>query len=206
MKKETLVISAFPGCGKTQFFKEQTDSEIILDSDSSKFDKSEFPENYIKHIKQNLDSVDIIFVSSHDTVREALVKEEIEYILVYPDRSLKDEYIERYKKRGNLEGFINLLEKNWDTWIDELENQKGCAHKILKSDEYISDVFFHHYELGFNISKPDYILKFHNIDNNNQELGKLFLNDDGKLEFEGDVHESAKIFFDEITKMYNEDN
>lgn len=68
-EKQTLVISAFPGCGKSHFFRENKDKEV-LDSDSSKFDKTHFPQNYIEHIKSNLGKVDIIMVSSHKEVRD----------------------------------------------------------------------------------------------------------------------------------------
>ena len=33
--------------------------------------------------------------------------------------------------------------------------------------------------------------------------GRLFMNDDGKFEFEGDVEESAKVFFDCLESMCN---
>jgi hypothetical protein len=41
----TILISAFPGTGKSFLFNNT--KLKILDSDSSKFDKSKFPENYI---------------------------------------------------------------------------------------------------------------------------------------------------------------
>jgi hypothetical protein len=53
----TMVISAFPGCGKSHYFRNNSD-KIVLDSDSSTFDKSDFPRNYIQHIKSNLGMVD----------------------------------------------------------------------------------------------------------------------------------------------------
>jgi hypothetical protein len=37
----TKVISAFPGCGKSHYFRNLV--KIVLDSDSSTFDKSDFP-------------------------------------------------------------------------------------------------------------------------------------------------------------------
>jgi hypothetical protein len=77
--KNTKVISAFPGCGKTHLFKTHK-NKIILDSDSSTFDKKYFPQNYIKHIKENIGKVDIILVSSHSDVRSALVNENIDFI------------------------------------------------------------------------------------------------------------------------------
>ena len=68
---DTLVVSAFPGCGKSHLFRNKGDKKI-LDSDSSTFDKSQFPENYINHIKSNIGDVDMILVSSHKEVRDAL--------------------------------------------------------------------------------------------------------------------------------------
>ena len=139
--KDTLIVSAFQGCGKSHYFRENRD-KIVLDSDSSKFDKSDFPANYIQHIKENRGKVDVIMVSSHKEVRDALVENGIAFTLVYPDISIKDEYIQRYIDRGSPESFINLLTKNWELWIDELDNQIGC-HKIkLKEGEYLSDVLY----------------------------------------------------------------
>ena len=100
-----------------------------MDSDSSTFDKTKFPQNYIAHIKENIGKADIILVSSHDVVRDALVLNNIEFTMVYPDISIKDEYIDRYIKRGNNEGFVELLKQNWETWIGEIQ-----------SGQYLSDV------------------------------------------------------------------
>ena len=79
-------------------------------------------------------------VSSHKEVRDALVENGIEFTLVYPDKSIKDEYIQRYIDRGSPDSFINLLTKNWELWIDELDNQIGCDKIKLKEGEYLSDV------------------------------------------------------------------
>ena len=138
-QKDTLVISAFPGCGKSHYFRENID-KIVLDSDSSKFDKSDFPKNYINHIKENLGKADIIMVSSHKEVRDALVENKIPFILIYPDISIKDEYISRYIDRGSPETFVNLLTKNWELWVGELDNQIGCDKIKLKKFQYLSDV------------------------------------------------------------------
>lgn len=139
--KNTIVISAFPGTGKTHYYSaKSTRGKYVLDSDSSKFDKSEFPQNYIDHIKSQNGKVNIIFVSSHKEVREALVANEIGFILVYPEIGLKDEYIERFKKRGSSEAFISLLLDKFEEWVTQLMNQKDCVHNVLKSGQYISDI------------------------------------------------------------------
>jgi len=138
--KKTLLISAFPGCGKSYLFKNNGNLNV-LDSDSSTFDKKNFPENYIKHIKDNIGKVDIICISSHKEVRDALVENKLDFILAYPDKSIKDEYLNRYKDRGSDDNFIKLLENNWDNWVNELDEQKYCTKVKLSTGEFLSDKF-----------------------------------------------------------------
>lgn len=159
--KNTLIISAFPGTGKTYFFNKYNgvNSLIILDSDSSNFSwikdengnntttrNPDFPNNYINHIKENIGRADIIFVSSHDVVRQALSDNDIKYIVVYPDNDCKDEYLERYRNRGNTEEFINMMDKNWDKFIDGMKNDKGAHMKwILSTNQFIDPISFNLY-------------------------------------------------------------
>ena len=116
--KKSTIISGFPGIGKTYFANSRTD---VCDSDSSRFPKDNFPENYIQHIKECIGKYRYILVSSHKEVREALVANGIEFTLVYPSKYLKKEYLQRYKDRGSSDAFIKLLDENWDNWIDELK-------------------------------------------------------------------------------------
>lgn len=141
LELKSIVCSAFPGTGKTYYCAgDYQPVDFAIDSDSSKFDKQDFPQNYIEHIKNSLGKHSRIFVSSHQEVRSALIQNEIEFTLVYPDVSLKNEYIERYKKRGSNNSFIKLINDNWDDWISQLQNQKGCKHIVLKSGQFISNV------------------------------------------------------------------
>lgn len=139
-----LLVSAFPGTGKTYYvnsYPEYQPQDFSCDSDSSKFDKSDFPDNYIKHIKEKMsEGYARIFISSHKDVREALVNNGLEFTLVYPEKVLKNEYLDRYKERGSPEQFIKLVSDNWDNWLDELKNQKDCKHIELKSGQYLSNV------------------------------------------------------------------
>ena len=146
MPNDTVVCAAFPGTGKSYYCHNGDWSQYVpegfcCDSDSSKFDKSNFPQNYMEHIKQRIaDKYARIFVSSHKEIRDSLVSNGINFVLIYPDKSLKQEYISRYKKRGNSEQFITLLENNWDNWIDDCEAQKGCKHIVLNSGQFVSNV------------------------------------------------------------------
>lgn len=150
---KTIIISAFPGTGKTYFYEKYKNSDIkVLDSDSSNFswikDKNgnntternpDFPQNYINHIKENIGKVDIIFVSSHDIVRKALKDNNINYINIIPYDSCKDEYLRRYRNRGNSESFISMMDKNWDSFIDSMiKDDTDCL--MVFNNEYITDL------------------------------------------------------------------
>jgi len=143
------VIAGFPGVGKTYMYNELKDKVKIIDCDSSEFSwikegvrHPDFPNNYIEHIKQNLNKQEFILVSSHDVVREALKEHEIDYVLVYPDKKLKNDYIEKYKKRGNDEGFINFVSKNWNDFINEIEKETHPELiKITFEDTHLMHMF-----------------------------------------------------------------
>lgn len=144
--KNTIVISAFPCCGKSYAFKKLLqEGYSVWDSDSSDFSwiyskqayvdrisvkdrvekvrNPEFPYNYIEHIKSGIGHVDIIFVSSHKVVRDALKKAGIHYIVAYPSKEMLNEWIGRAYTRGSGTDFCDMLINNWDNWIDEIETE-----------------------------------------------------------------------------------
>jgi len=128
----------------------------MLDSDSSQFSwikdedgnntkerNPDFPQNYIDHIKKNIGKVDVIFVSSHDVVRKALVDNGIRTIIVYPNKDLKSEWIRRFKERGNNEAFINFISDNWEKFISDIENEdNGFIKERLNEENSYLDLNF----------------------------------------------------------------
>lgn len=158
-----LVISCFPGGGKSTICKEarklglfhvdvKKDGELgdlapeglvpLFDSDSSLFPKEAFPQNYIEHIKGILETYPdvVIMVSSHDNVRAALAEAGIEFVLAYPQRELKGEYIERYKGRGSPEAFVDLMENKWNDFITSAESDPNQTHLVIGEGKYLLDV------------------------------------------------------------------
>ena len=139
---KTIIISAFPGVGKSYLFDNKpTTIGEILDSDSSTFDKKDFPNNYLDHIESNIGKVDIILVSSHEDVRNGLIERNIPFELVYPHPDLYSQYMTRYKERGSSESFISLLSSMWDTWIMQLDSCQILGRKyMLGLGSYLSDI------------------------------------------------------------------
>lgn len=146
------VISGFPGIGKSYLCKNT--NLKVLDSDSSMFSwvkddngnntkerNPEFPNNYIQHIKDNIDSCDIILVSSHKVVRDALKDNDIHYTLVYPAPWLRGEYIKRYTERGSDFDFIRFIHSHWDDFIEEIQNDDFPERiMLLSEDDTLKDI------------------------------------------------------------------
>ena len=137
----TKIISAFPGTGKSYYYGKYPNT--TLDSDSSNFSwvkdengnntkerNPEFPQNYINHIKENIGKYKYIFVSSHKEVRDALLDNCLFFYLVYPSENRKDEFLERYRSRGNDEKFIKLISDNWEKWVREIYWINNGCEKI----------------------------------------------------------------------------
>lgn len=164
MRKKAILVSAFPGCGKSTFYnKYSTYSDTqneeykeasnckILDSDSSEFSwiwkdgvkteerNPEFPQNYIEHIESEMLHQDIIFISTHQNVRQGLQEKGFSYYLVYPDRSMKEEWIKRYRERGSSEAFIQSLDENWDTYMDQMEAEQTNKIVLDKETDNLED-------------------------------------------------------------------
>ena len=167
--KKTLVISGFPGIGKSDLFKKAIDNEIIVvDSDSSKFSwqqlnvtrNPDFPNNYIQHIKSQIGFVDIILVSSHIDVRQALSDEYIFTYVIYPAENLFDEYIERYIQRGSPEKFVQFMRENFKTFVKELDAEnlpRQNKLKIYRGNTYLNhivyDILFQEFKNKYNYLK-----------------------------------------------------
>ena len=140
--KNKLIISAFHVVGKTYLynkFKEKGYS--ISDSDSSKFSKGdEFPKNYLDHIK-NIDS-NLVLVSTHELVVDGILNDpelSKNYWIVAPKMGIKDEIINRMIGRGSSTALIEIVENNYQKWIQDLI-AKSKKLLVLDSNEYLSDL------------------------------------------------------------------
>lgn len=135
----TKIISGFPGVGKSHLGKRLDNEVKVLDLESSDFKGENRWEDYKNEIKNQVGKVDVLFVSSHTETRKILSELGLNFYLVYPDRSLKDEYLRRYRDRGSSESFIDTMDKNFDLFIDSIENEEvRCAKiKLTGENEYL---------------------------------------------------------------------
>lgn len=148
--KNTVIISAFPACGKTYAYNTYEDI-TMLDSDSSEFSwikdengnntkerNPDFPNNYIKHIKDNIGKVDVIFVSSHLNVRQAMADNNIDYITIYPQEQCRLSWIGRMYLRGNDANFISFINDNWNKFMSDIKKEPhGMSIFLLWHNDYL---------------------------------------------------------------------
>lgn len=163
---DTKIYSIFPACGKTWLYEHQEEYDLkILDSDSSQFSwvhtnidengnmirgirklrNPDFPNNYIKHIKENIGKYDCIFVSSHASVREALDKEGIDFTIVYPMPMCKAEWVGRCfirEKNGEDGCGAEAMCNNFDVWQSDC-CMAGANHKeiVMQPTTHLSEYF-----------------------------------------------------------------
>jgi hypothetical protein len=155
--REPMIISAWPGVGKTYASKNYGNLWKIHDSDSSEFhfvnssivstqtkiENSDWPKNYIKHISQLRKSrkYEIIFIASHEIIREALADAGIPYVLIAPQRYALDLYVARYEERKSSKEFIQKLKDNWDEWISSCMSDKSAVLTYeLDGRDYLTDI------------------------------------------------------------------
>lgn len=150
MLKHTRIISGFPGIGKS-FFRTKYQDYLVYDaettsylwkmSDSGKQKNQDFPNNFIKHLKSLIGIYDFIFIRYDKDIQDALITANIPYGIIYPNKSLKSEFIRRYNARKASQLTIDLLNDNFEKWIDEIQSDKYShilKHKLVTEDEYIT--------------------------------------------------------------------
>lgn len=147
----TFYLAGFPGTGKSTLHKRA--STMTVDSDSSLFSKLEdgspnpnFIADYFKHL-ESLEEKDatLVLISTHEAVLKELQERNYKFTVVVPKQELKEEYLERYKKRGSPQALIDIIDKNWDTWLEDIKSKYKNVYE-LSSGEYIADYVFDTYD------------------------------------------------------------
>lgn len=163
-----LIICGFPGVGKTHFastvskdiladgapiltvprynlaISARVSDTVLCDSDSSTFDKAQFPGNYLSAISQvaTFHPKSIQLVSTHDVVLAGLKDLKLPHTVVRPSIELKDLYLQRYRDRGSPEAFCALIDKMWDRFIKDIITHclatSNANEIVLGPDEYLS--------------------------------------------------------------------
>lgn len=165
---KTLIISAFPGCGKTWMYKHQdaltfgppgeSREYSFIDSDSSKFNRCEsWEKSYADYIESNIGKVDFIFISQHDAIRQELEARGIPYVTVAPDNCewtskherqlIKQQWFGRFLLRDNshirnINDWMVSMKEHYDEWTssDHLMLYGAVTFFTLRENQYLQDI------------------------------------------------------------------
>lgn len=213
-----MIVSAFAGVGKTTLAKKYGKDVIDLESgnfkwlengnteatkgDNKRTQNPKYPINYLEAIKKANTEYKVVLISQHSIIRKCLDAVKLDYVLVYPNIDMKDEFIQRYKNRGNNENFINLILNNWDSWIYDLDNVQNHTKIVLNKGQYLTDFVV---ELGLEEkveeSISDEIIEqvtdeiVDNVDNNVENLPQILGNKDITI---SDMMDD-KFYIDDLT-------
>lgn len=156
---KTILISSFPGCGKTYLYNNQGQlGYSILDIDSGSFKRDGgWVSRYVDDIEKMIGKVDFILISQHDEVLSELNKRHIRFFTVAPNSSdnitprckelIKQQWFGRFILRDNshIDDFKSWMEKincNYETWTnkDYLLSFNPLCHFALNEDQYLEDI------------------------------------------------------------------
>jgi hypothetical protein len=84
----------------------------------------------------------VLLLPAHRTVGAFLMKHNLVFTSVFPKSGLREEYLRRYQKRGSSQGFVELVEKQWDDFVKNMWYLEGrCNHVELSEGQFLKDVF-----------------------------------------------------------------
>lgn len=127
-----MIIAGFAGIGKSAVAKTIPN---IVDLESTPFNKNwDIYTDVAKHMSDNGHTV---LISCHEELRKTLQDKNIPYLCILPKPSLKEEYVKRYKTRGNKKDFIKSIESNWKNYTTQLPNEFVFR---LNESEYLYDI------------------------------------------------------------------
>ena len=142
-EKQGIIICGFAGIGKTSIRDAVPSYQKIslYDLSSHAFLKDTgWEKNYVECASALAKKYDYVFTSTHDVVINELIRRNEKFYIVYPYRHCKDEYIERFKKRGNSDEYIKRFMNRWDLFLNDIENLMHVNKIALRRGQYLSDV------------------------------------------------------------------
>lgn len=177
---QKLIIMAYMGTGKTELEK-RYDNVIDFDFQDYKYiydesirhlpleqrkgsvnlrtENPNYPQNFIEDAFKLLDEGKIVVSPFIEHVFRAYDSKEfkeqandVRVILVCPRRDNFEEYIERFKKRGNSTEFIARREKEFDSLVDLFEQATNYERIVIRPGQYLSSALE---EYGINLDNTD---------------------------------------------------
>lgn len=152
---KTLIVSAFPGCGKTYLSNMQLSvggGSKFIDKDNGHIATAEDAEKYIQEIIALVGKYEIIFISQYPEVIKMLNLMGYKCVVVAPNNLpcisnksrtlIKQQWFGRFLLRGNRSEWIEILKQNYEQWtdIEHLSSMNPEKIILLNENEYLTDI------------------------------------------------------------------
>lgn len=178
--KNKLLILAYMGTGKTElgyrynnvidldfqdykYIYDESIKNLPLEqrkgSTSLRTENQEYPNNFINAVLTELETNKIVVSPFIEHVFKAIDSEkfkrnakDIRIILVFPMSNNFDEYVDRFKKRGNSEEFILRRKKEFKSLIELFDKASNDDYEkiIIKQKQFLSEALI---EYGINLEE-----------------------------------------------------
>lgn len=179
MKKDKFLILAYMGTGKTEL-ERRYNNVIDLDFQDYKYvydesirhlpleqrkgqtslrtENSRYPNNFINEVISELEKDRIVLVPFIDHVVGAIDSdtfkrnaEQTRVILLFPGSDNLEEYVERFKRRGNGEEFIQRRGKEFPDLV-KLFEESDYEKILIKPKQFLSQALI---EYGINLGEKE---------------------------------------------------
>ena len=145
-----IIVSSFPGCGKTYLTNTHGDKVKVVDAmvafryageptdDGYEYDYNAF----VDEVMKNVEKYDIVFIPVDSQCLDAFNKRRIDYDIFYPSSERRGEFIENMvRKRMKPQG-IMMLDRDFDKIVDRIDNieAENCyKHKMNEQGHFIGN-------------------------------------------------------------------
>jgi hypothetical protein len=132
-----IIVSTFPGIGKTYFSNLYGDKIKIADF-SSYNDFETLSERIIGVVDNN----DVVFVGHDNSFRNALDERNLDYDIFYPSKDRRKEFLENMVRKRALRNDIMMLDREFDKIVDRIdaiESDNCYKHKMEELGHFIGN-------------------------------------------------------------------
>ncbi|KID96475.1 K+-dependent Na+/Ca+ exchanger, partial [Metarhizium majus ARSEF 297] len=151
--RKGFIICGFPGIGKTDLAKKPllVPHYRIIEEDSSVclgyHGNANFVAEYCKELENTCQRNTIVLASTHQKVLDELFGRRLPFVMIYPRREEKDEWIARLQSRGSSDALVNLVRNDWDALFDHFMGFIDVVKYSISSGadllEIIEDIVTH---------------------------------------------------------------
>ena len=140
-----IILSSFPGCGKTYLMNTHGDKAKMLDALELMGEGQEGEYDYNKWVDNIMDVVgdyDIVFIPVAEKLLDTLNKRKIDYDVFYPSKERRGEFLENMVRKRAFRNDIMMLDRDFDKMVDRIDNieAENCyKHKMPELGHFIGN-------------------------------------------------------------------